>query len=270
MTHPLLQPLTTLVIGHRGSSMFSPENTVASISQAVERGADAVEIDVHLSADGEAVVIHDPTVERTTDGQGAVSSYSLEQLQALDAGARFTADGGRTFPWRARGVTIPSLRQVLQLFPSTPFVIELKTATVQTRVLEVIREENAADRTVLASFDPRAVHLLRAVGLKTGASQPELFSMFARASLWLPARHCAFDAVFLPRTYYGVTLPVRPALRATAPLGIAVHTWVENNPHTARRLWRSGVSGIVTDDPGTLARVRELATSDISPERDHD
>jgi glycerophosphoryl diester phosphodiesterase len=258
MSHPLLRPLTNLVIGHRGNAMYCPENTVASIAQALERGADAVEIDVHLSADGEAVVIHDPNVERTTDGRGPVSSLSLQQLRSLDAGARFTADEGRSFPWRARGVTIPTLREVLREFSTTPFVIELKTAQVQARVMEVIREENASQRTVLASFDPAAVQLLRVEGLKTGASRPELRAMFARSILGLRSQGFEFDAVFLPRSYYGVLLPVQPALRAAAPMGIAVHTWVENNPDTALRLWRAGVSGIVTDDPAALVRARML------------
>jgi glycerophosphoryl diester phosphodiesterase len=257
MMNPLLRPHTRLVIGHRGNAMFAPENTLPSIAQALECGADAVEIDVRISADGEAVVIHDNSVDRTTSGHGAVEFLTLGELQSLDAGARFTSDAGRSFPYRLRGITIPTLGEVLRTFPTTPIVVEVKTEAAQQRVLEVVREENAADRTVLASFDKRAVSTFRANGIMTGASRSELFSMFVRSVLRLPPRHFDFHAIFLPRRYFGVRLSEQPVVRASSPTSIPVHLWVENNPAAAQRLWRSGVCGIVTDDPATLVALRD-------------
>src|ERR1700752_3879311 len=109
----LLDTAAQLVIAHRGNSAFFPENTLESFDQAVAIGADALEFDVRLSRDGRAVVIHDATLERTTNGAGEVAALTVDELQRLDAGYRFTHDGGRTFPFRGRGLTIPTLEMVL-------------------------------------------------------------------------------------------------------------------------------------------------------------
>ena len=97
----------TIIVAHRGASAQLPENTMPAYARAVEMGADAIELDVHLTADGQMAVIHDDTVDRTTDGSGAVAGMSMEQLRALDAGYRFT-DGDGAFPHRGKGLTIPT------------------------------------------------------------------------------------------------------------------------------------------------------------------
>src|SRR5690349_1723944 len=104
----LIDPAARPVIAHRGDSAHFPENTIPSFDRAIDLAADAIEFDLRVSRDGEIVIIHDPTVDRTTDGAGAVSSLTLAELKRLDAGARFSADGGRTFPFRGRGLTIPT------------------------------------------------------------------------------------------------------------------------------------------------------------------
>ena len=98
MLHPLLDPDKRPIVGHRGNPAYAPENTMESFRQALAAGAECVELDVRLSADGVAVVMHDPTVDRTTNLSGAVASISAEQSRSADAGARFTRDEGRTFP----------------------------------------------------------------------------------------------------------------------------------------------------------------------------
>src|SRR3990167_4313755 len=95
----LLDPTQRLVIAHRGNSMHAPEDTLESLRQGMALGADGLEFDVRLSADGVPVVIHDPTLDRTTDGSGPVAACTLAELRALDAGYRFTRDGGRTYPY---------------------------------------------------------------------------------------------------------------------------------------------------------------------------
>jgi glycerophosphoryl diester phosphodiesterase len=147
--HPLLRAEKKMVIGHRGNAMFAPENTLVSVAQGVESGADAIEIDVHLSADGEVVVIHDATLDRTTSGSGAVAHKTLAQLRQLDAGARFTNDRGGTYPWRDQDIRIPTLPELLNTFPHVPFVIEIKAAGAQQRVLDIVREFDAAGPVAL-------------------------------------------------------------------------------------------------------------------------
>jgi glycerophosphoryl diester phosphodiesterase len=244
------------VIGHRGNAAFAPENTVVSFEQAIAAGADALEMDVHISADGEAVVVHDATLERTTGTRGVVARMSLAHLRRADAGARFSADGGRSFPYRGTGVTIPTLAEVFERFPDVPLVIELKTPAVERRVLELIHEYGAAGRVVVASFSSGAVAALRAGGIITGASRAELSRLYASSLVPFSATPPPYRAVFAPRRYWGVQLPMTPLLRVAARSGITIHTWVENDPSAALRLWRAGISGVVTDDPGRLARAR--------------
>src|SRR5687767_2254684 len=113
MSHPLLDPDRRPIIGHRGNAAHAPENTMESFRQALAAGAECVELDVHLSGDGAAVVIHDPTLDRTTDATGAVHALPLSRIQAADAGARFTRDG-HAFPYRHRGLRVPTLEEVLR------------------------------------------------------------------------------------------------------------------------------------------------------------
>ncbi|MEJ2679856.1 MAG: glycerophosphodiester phosphodiesterase family protein, partial [Gemmatimonadota bacterium] len=114
-----------LLIAHRGGAGLAPENTMAAFRQAVDRWpVDMMELDVHATADGHCVVIHDPTVDRTTNGQGVVAALSLAELQTLDAGYRFELDGEQ--PFRDRGVRIPTLDEVLDALPDMRLTIEVK------------------------------------------------------------------------------------------------------------------------------------------------
>src|SRR5882672_6860309 len=111
------------VFGHRGAAGVAPENTLASFRRARADGADVFELDVHATADGEIVVLHDPTLERTTDGAGAVSALPFAVVTRLDAGYRFTTDAGHTHPFRGRGVRVPRLAELLREFPDVPLNI---------------------------------------------------------------------------------------------------------------------------------------------------
>src|SRR5690348_13143818 len=122
----LIDPAARPVIAHRGDSAHFPENTIPSFDRGLELGADAIEFDLRVSRDGEVVIIHDPTVDRTTDGTGAVNSLTLAELKDLDAGARFTLDGGQTFPFRGKGLTIPTFDEMLARYTSVPLLIEVK------------------------------------------------------------------------------------------------------------------------------------------------
>ena len=116
----LLDPLARPVIGHRGNRAHAPENTLESFLEAVALGADALEFDLRVSRDGQLVVFHDPTLERTTDGRGPVDQHSVAELKRLDAGAKFTRDGGRSFPWRGRGVTVSTFDEIVEALPRQP------------------------------------------------------------------------------------------------------------------------------------------------------
>ena len=125
----LLDPTATPVIGHRGNRAHAPEDTLPSLLEAVALGVDAVECDLHVSRDGHLVLMHDPTLERTTNERGPLAARTLAELRSIDAGYRFTRDGGATFPWRGRGANIVAFDDVVEALPrELPFIIELKTA----------------------------------------------------------------------------------------------------------------------------------------------
>jgi glycerophosphoryl diester phosphodiesterase len=116
-------------LAHRGASALAPENTIDAFRLAVEAGAGGLELDVHMTRDRQIVVIHDATVDRTTNGSGAVSEMTLDELRGFDAGHNFSPDGGPTRPYRGRGVRVPTFGEVLEEFPGVPVNIEIKAGT---------------------------------------------------------------------------------------------------------------------------------------------
>ena len=255
--HILLDTTRRLIIGHRGASAHAPENTIPAFRLAERAGADAIEFDIRLTADGVPVVVHDPTLLRTTGRRYTVATSSFATLRELDAGSRFTRDGGRTFPWRGRGIQVPSLEEVVRAMPRMPLLIELKVRGAERAVREVLHRTDALTRAVLVSFDHRAVTAFRRETLPTGAGERELLSLFVRSMLRIPPRSVPYQAMFIPRRHWGVAIPPAPFTRAARALGVAVHTWVENDPIVARDLWSIGIAGIVTDDPGALRVSRD-------------
>src|ERR671912_2605714 len=152
-------------LAHRGASALAPENTLEAFRLAVEAGAGGLELDVHVTRDGEVVVIHDASVDRTTDGSGAVAEMELEEIRRLDAGYRFSPDGGRTFPYRGRGVTIPTLAEVYASFPEARVNADIKKAQsgAEEAVLRVIRSAGAEERTLIASTEHPVVRRFRRI-----------------------------------------------------------------------------------------------------------
>src|SRR5215210_664900 len=177
-------------LAHRGASALAPENTFEAFRLAVEDGAGGLELDVHMTRDGHIVVIHDATVDRTTNGSGAVSEMTLDELRKLDAGHNFSPDGGPIRPYRGRGVRVPRLGEVLEGFPVVAVNIEIKTGTpgIEETVLGVLREANALGRTLVVSTPHDIVKRFRKVSgghVFTGLRGGRLgFSTFRAGSAW--------------------------------------------------------------------------------------
>jgi glycerophosphoryl diester phosphodiesterase len=250
----LTAPGSRCVIGHRGASGLAPENTLISFDLALEHGADALEFDVRLTADGVAVVHHDPTLDRTTTGTGELRGLTAAALTALDAGGRFTPDG-RAFPFRDRGVRIPTLREVLGRYPETPLLIELKTVEVQTAVRDELLRAGAADRVVIASFLHEALEAFRRPPFLVGASRRDIAILRIASWLRFPPTDRGVVAYSVPNRYKGrIPVPTASFLRAAHRMGRPVHVWTVDDPAEARRLWALGVSGVITNFPGTIGR----------------
>jgi len=157
-----------LVYAHRGGAGLAPENTLLAFEKGLSTGADGIEFDVRLSLDGVAVLMHDPTLERTTDGTGPVAQRTAAELAALDAGFRFERDGA--FPFRGRGIGVPTLGDVLARHPDTSLIIELKSADsrLAQAVVHEIHAAGAASRVTVGSFQKGALDAVRALDPPSG------------------------------------------------------------------------------------------------------
>lgn len=248
----LLDVSAKLVIAHRGNSMHAPEDTMESFRQGLALGADGLEFDVRLSADGVPVVIHDPTLERTTSGTGPVANRTFDELRALDAGYQFTRDGGRTYPYRGQGIRIPGLAEVLGMYQDTPCIIELKTPAATAALARALEEHGAKDRVVIGSFHDEALAPLRGRGVLLTASMREVLRLYARALTLRGAGTPGYRACSIPPRFRGLPVPVLHFARMLRRCGIPTHVWTVNDPSEARRLWDGGVNAILSDDPGTM------------------
>ena len=253
----LLDPSAHPVIGHRGNRAHAPENTLESLRQALALGVDAVEFDLRVSRDGQLVVMHDPTLERTTNSTGPVSVRTVAELRDIDAGANFTNDNGRTFPYRGRGIAVPTFDEVVETVRDVPMIIELKTTTATELIRAAIKRHNIAQRVVVAGFDWRAIHPLRGAGFPLGSTSRDSIALLPSAFLRRAGGPQQFQTVNIPPSWYGLPVPFRLLTRSLRAQRIPVHVWTINTEAEAERLWDAGVSGIISDDPAVILRARD-------------
>ena len=256
-----------LVIGHRGAAGLCPENTLASIHRAAEVGADAVELDIRASAEGEPVMIHDATLERTTDGSGPVSERSLTELGQLDAGWHWHADDGESGRWRGQGLRIPTLETILRESP-LPMVLEIKqeNPALAERVGNMIIDCDRQHDALVVSFSHIVMrdYRQRFPQLVTGSSVRELvwFQIFARLGL---ARLFPPPGQVLQSRWHwrGLDQVNSTMLRRAHALGLPMHVWTINETAQMRELWRRGVDGIITDYPQRLAQILQSPVNTV-------
>ncbi len=252
------------LFAHRGASARAPENTLEAFRLARELGVPYLELDVHLSADGELVVIHDSSVSRTTGRRGRVENMTVAELRKLDAGYKFTMDHGRTFPYRGKGLRIPTLNEVLDAFPEMRITVELKPTRdgVTAKLAEKLRLHHAEERVIVASSEHELLRRFRdaAPHVSTSFSKDEVRDFLVRL------RGGAMDgyrppgrALQVPE-YKGLRRVVsKPVIDAIHHLGVEIHVWTVNEPVHIARLLDWGVDGIMTDDPGrAIANVTAL------------
>ncbi len=230
------------LIAHRGASAGAPEHTIAAYEAAIRAGADALELDVRLSADDQLVVIHDETLERTTSGRGRVRARTLRELKRLDAGRWF----GRAF----RGQRIQTLSEVIERFRDrAAFGVELKGGSdfypgIEERLVGLLQIYEVTDRTLVVSYDHHAL-------LRCRALDPDV-----RTSAAVVGRLLDPSALAPPGTLNAISLQAdlltERDVAACRAAGLECYVWVVNDAATARRLAEWGVAGIVTDRPDVL------------------
>lgn len=243
------------VIAHRGGRARAPENTLEAMQLGIADGADAIELDVRLSRDGEVVVIHDATVDRTTDGSGAIDRMTLADLRSLDAACNFS--GVHAKPVARGACRIPTLVEVFESFPGTPLIIEVKApaASILTRAL--IEKHGAEDRCLVDSFHSNALSVFRGSRIAHGASRNGVVRLLAGS--FLRTRELLaieLSALCIPRTYRGLPLPVRRLVAIVRSAGKPTHIWTVNDPAEALEMWALGASGIITDEVALILAAR--------------
>ena len=252
----LLDPNARPVIGHRGNRAHAPENTLPSLLEAVALGADAVEFDVQVTRDGVLVLMHDLTLDRTTDASGAVAAYTFAELQGVDAGARFTRNG-RDFPWQGRGAGVPRFDDVIEALPrDLPLIVELKTADATPGLVRAIARHNLTGRVIVAGFEPASTMPMRHGAIALGASTPDVARLLVPALLRRRVPRPWYRALCIPPMYHGIPVPIGSIVRTTREHGVVTHVWTVNEPARAQRLWRKGVQGIISDDPALMLAAR--------------
>ncbi len=238
---------TPLVIAHRGASGWAPENTLAAFRQALDQGADLLELDVRFSRDGHPVVIHDHTVQRTTDGEGDVAALSLRQLKQLDAGLWFNSGFS--------GEAIPTLQEVCRLVAPTGagLLIEIKAERglpndFRDRLLGVLERESMRRRSILQSFDH---HVVRRLHKSDGQLRLALLIDSVERD---PVRFAL--AAQVPMVALRWRLLNRSLVEEATSRGLKILVWTVNRERHIRQMISLGVDGIITNYPERVLACR--------------
>jgi glycerophosphoryl diester phosphodiesterase len=253
MRHPFFDPPPPLVFGHRGAAGEAPENTLPSFRLALEAGASVIESDVHCCRDGTPVLIHDPTVERTTDGRGRVAELTLDALRHLDAGRG---------AFRGQGIRVPTLAEAFAALPDVRFNLELKQACPEA-VASVLDAVAAAGREALTLLTVEADEGMaelrtqvasRGSRVALGASRGEVLGFLRAAASGSPPPSGPM-ALQLPSSHEGRDLVSAGLVRLAHAHGVPVHVFTVNAVEEIERLLDLGVDGIVTDFPARAVAV---------------
>jgi glycerophosphoryl diester phosphodiesterase len=246
-----------LVMAHRGGAGLWPENTMYGFERAVDLGVDMLETEIHSTADNILVLMHDSTVDRTTNGSGPIRAFTLEELKTLDAGYNWTSDGGQTFPFRGSGITVPTLEEVFTALPTARINIDIKQEkpSLVEPLCKTIRTFDMTDKVMVASFNSKVLKAFRRVcpEVTTSAGTGEVAFFFMVNMVFLGAVYRpACQAFQVPEYSSGLRVLTKRFVETAHGLNLAVHVWTINEVTDMKRLLALGVDGIVTDYPDRL------------------
>lgn len=249
-----------LVFAHRGGGGLYPENTLGAFEYSAKIGVDVLELDVHSTSDGTLVVMHDRTVDRTTDGRGKVNELTLAELKKLDAGFKFSNDGGKTFPFRSKGITIPTLQEIFDTLPQMTFNVEPKQAepSITQPLCEMIRARNMAEKVIVGSFRQMAIDEFRQAcpEVATSATPGEATEFLAKYKVGLGESYTPpMQALQIPQNVGSINIVTKEFIETARKLNLQVHVWTINDPNDMRRLIDLGVDGIMTDYPDRMLEI---------------
>ena len=235
-----------LVFAHRGGALRAPENTMPAIDNGLR-----------LVADGLAVVIHDRTLDRTTDRTGPVQALTANELAGVDAGFHFKVDD--TYPFRGQGIGVPRLEEVVTRHPDARLIIEMKddSEAIAEAVLAVLERHGAIERAMLASFHQRPIHAARRLNplASTGASSQEVRKALYASWAGLSPRKPVYRGFQIPEKSGALRIVSPRFVRAVSKAGLSIAVWTVNEEADMRRLLQWGVDSLITDRPDLAVNV---------------
>ena len=249
-----------LVIAHQGGDGIWPGDTLFAYQNATELGVDVLEMDIHITSDGVLVLMHDETVDHTTDGTGEIESMTLAEIKRLDAGYDWTPDEGKTFPFRGQGITVTALEEIFQAFPDKHMTIEIKksNASMSKPFCDLIHQYNMQDKVLAASFYDDKLKEFRAecpeVATSSAKQETTRFVLMSKAFLagfYSPI----FISLQVPEESGGITVMTESFVKASHSRGLAVEVWTINDTETMQKLIDWGVDGIITDRPDLMLKL---------------
>ncbi len=243
-----------LLFAHRGSTLLAPENTQAAFDLALHYQSDVLEIDVRLSRDGYVMVTHDETLDRTTDGKGAVIKLPMHELKKLDAGYRFIDLTGKRY--RDIGLKLLSLQELFDLYPGVGVNIDIKDKSVKAAeaVADCIKQY-AADRWInVGSFHETVIRRFRQIApeVSTAASRNEVAGLYFKSTLPLDP---VYRYLQIPVRYWGIPLHGQRFISKVQKAQLKVVYWTINDAKRMHVLLKKGANGVVTDRPDIALRV---------------
>ena len=259
--HPFIKKHADVeVIAHRGGWRLWPENTLYAFQHAIDLGVDMLEMDIRSTKDGHIVVFHDETVTRTTNGSARVNDLTLAELKQLDAGYKWTADKGATFPFRGKGIVPATLDEVFASFPHMRMTIEIKQK--EPDIVEafgnLIRHHGMQHRVLVACFDSGTLKRFRKLFPEVATSPGMTEGMIFYALCWL-----RLSAVYQPNVEV-LQFPLKMGpingshprlLSAARKNNIQIQIWTVDDESTMRMLIENGVNGIITRRPDRLLKI---------------
>ena len=249
------------ILAHQGGEKEWPSNTMYAFERACSTGSDVLDVDLQMSKDRVLVLIHDTTVDRTTNGRGAVAEKTWAQLEKLDAAYNFSLDSGKTFPLRGHGVKIGRLDQVLTRFPDWRLQIEVKEAPLEIagELAKLLKAQGAENRVLLSSFRPDMMAALRQAcpDVASSATPSEIrmmvFASWLHLEGLLSPNYCAFQ---VPITRYGLPIVTSRTVQAAHNRGVTVLPWTIDNEEDLQICQRAGCDGINTNLPSKMVKLR--------------
>jgi glycerophosphoryl diester phosphodiesterase len=255
--HPFFAHTGPVAIAHRGGAREAPQNTMEAFRAAAAAGYRYLETDARVTRDGTVMAFHDECLDRATDLAGPLAHLTVEEVEQADAGYRFSPDGGRTFPFRGRGVRIPRLAELLQELPRARFTIDPKEEAAVEPLAAAIEQSNAWERMCIGSFSDRRLRRVRALGRGRACTSmgPAAVAIARLASVFGRMPTLGAQGVDVPLGMGPVPIVTRRFVEAAHGAGLRVHVWTIDSEQVMHDLLDLGVDGIMTDRPMLLRDV---------------